>query len=285
MILSNISSLSIDNYTMYRRSALILTVQCALAAASSAGCGTTPSIDSGTNQADVNGQSREYIIQLPDNYDANNPYKLVIGYHWLDGSMDTVVDGSFYGLAPLAADSTIFVAPQGLNAGWANTNGDDLTFTDQILDAVQSNFCIDQDRIFAAGWSYGGSMSYSVACSRADVFRAVAVMSGAELSGCDGGSDPVAYFGQHGISDDVLPIDSGRQLRDHFVQVNGCDAADPEEPAAGSGTHTTTNYTGCSEGYPVEWVAFDGGHLPTPSDAGASDSFTPGLIWEFFSQF
>jgi hypothetical protein len=95
----------------------------------------------------------------------------------------------------------------------------------------------------------------------------------------------VAYFGQHGISDDVLPIDSGRQLRDHFVQVNGCDSANPEEPAVGSGTHTTTDYTGCSEDHPVQWVAFDGGHLPTPSDAGAADSFTPGLIWDFFSQF
>ncbi|GES64318.1 feruloyl esterase C [Aspergillus terreus] len=255
-------------------------------AANSAGCGTTPSLSSGVNSLTVNGQNREYIIQTPDNYDSSTPHKLVIGYHWRDGTMNNVVDGGFYGLSYLAGDvPTIFVAPQGIDNGWANSNGDDIAFTDAILEAVESSYCIDEERRFATGWSWGGGMSYSVACSRADVFRAVAVLSGAEISGCDGGSVPIAYFGQHGVSDSVLPIDLGRQLRDHFVQVNGCDAASPQEPAAGSGTHTVTDYTGCSEGHPVQWVAFDGDHEPTPSDAGAQDSFTGGLIWDFFSQF
>ncbi|KAE8336781.1 hypothetical protein BDV24DRAFT_178182 [Aspergillus arachidicola] len=256
------------------------------AAASSSGCGTNPSLSNGLNYMDVNGQSREYIIQAPDNYDASTPHKLVIGYHWRDGTMNNVVENGFYGLSYLAGDvPTVFIAPQGLSNGWANTNGDDITFTDQLLEAIESSFCIDQDRRFATGWSWGGGMSYSVACSRADVFRAVAVLSGAEISGCDGGSLPIAYFGQHGISDSVLNVELGRTLRDHYAQVNGCDAATPPEPGVGSGTHVVTDYTGCAEGYPVQWVAFDGDHEPLPSDGGSSDSFTPGLIWDFFSQF
>ncbi|KAL4896143.1 Alpha/Beta hydrolase protein [Aspergillus ambiguus] len=254
--------------------------------AASSGCGTTPNLSAGLNSMDVNGQNREYIIQTPENYDPSTPHKFVLGYHWRDGTMDDVVNGGFYGLSYLAADvPTIFVAPQGIDNGWANTNGDDITFTDQIVEAIETNFCIDQERRFATGWSWGGGMSYSVACSRADVFRAVAVLSGAEISGCDGGDVPIAYFGQHGVSDSVLPIDLGRGLRDHYVEVNGCDPADPPEPSAGSGTHTVTDYSNCSEGHPVQWVAFDGDHEPTPSDAGSQDSFTPGLIWEFFSQF
>ncbi|KNG86557.1 hypothetical protein ANOM_004896 [Aspergillus nomiae NRRL 13137] len=234
------------------------------AAASSAGCGTTPALSNGLNYMDVNGQPREYIIQAPDNYDASTPHKLVIGYHWRDGTMNNVVENGFYGLQSLAGDTpTIFIAPQGLaTAGLTPT-----------------------DRRFATGWSWGGGMSYSVACSRADVFRAVAVLSGGEISGCDGGSLPIAYFGQHGISDSVLGVELGRTLRDHYVQVNDCDAATPPEPQPGSGTHVVTDYTGCSEGHPVQWVAFDGDHEPLPSDAGSSDSFTPGLIWKFFSQF
>lgn len=257
------------------------------AATRSSGCGTNPSLNSGVNSLNVNGQPREYIIQPPENYDASTPHKLVIGYHWRDGTMNDVVDGGFYGLSYLADEvPTIFIAPQGLNNGWANTNGEDITFTDQILEAVESSFCIDQTRRFATGWSWGGGMSYSVACSRANVFRAVAVLSGAEISGCDGGDTPIAYFGQHGVSDNVLPIELGHALRDHFVQINGCsDAETPPEPEPGSGTHTVTDYSGCADGYPVQWVAFDGGHEPTPSDAGSSQSFTPGLIWRFFSQF
>lgn len=257
-----------------------------VAAARSSGCGKSPSLSSGVNSMDVNGQTREYIIQPPENYDANTPHKLVIGYHWRDGTMNNVVEGGFYGLSYLAGEvPTIFIAPQGLNNGWANTNGEDITFTDQILEAVESSFCVDQERRFATGWSWGGGMSYSVACSRADAFRAVAVLSGAEISGCDGGDIPIAYFGQHGISDSVLGIELGRALRDHYVQINGCDAATPPEPEPGSGMHTVTDYSNCADGYPVQWVAFDGGHEPTPSDAGSSESFTPGLIWEFFSQF
>ncbi|KAL4866512.1 hypothetical protein BDV12DRAFT_187368 [Aspergillus spectabilis] len=251
-----------------------------------AGCGDNPSLSNGYNSVDVNGQSRDYILQLPDNYSPNTRHRLVIGYHWRDGTMDNVAEGGFYGLSYLSAgDPTVFIAPQGFNNGWANTNGEDIAFTDALLETIQSDLCIDEDRIFATGWSWGGGMSYSAACSRPEVFRAVAVLSGAEISGCDGGNTPVAYLGQHGISDSVLPIDLGRTLRDHFVQLNGCDAAIPEEPTPGSGTHTVTDYTGCSEGHPVQWVAFDGDHVPTPNDAGASESFTPGLIWDFFTQF
>lgn len=40
-------------------------------------------------------------------------------------------------------------------------------------------------------------MSYALACGRANVFRAV--FSGAQLSGCNDGSQPIAYLGIHGI--------------------------------------------------------------------------------------
>ncbi|KAI9371058.1 Alpha/Beta hydrolase protein [Aspergillus egyptiacus] len=266
----------------------IATAELALhaAAASSAGCNTNPTLSNGLNYMTVNGQPREYIIQAPANYDSSTPHRLVIGYHWRDGTMHNVVENGFYGLSALSADTpTIFIAPQGLGNGWANPNGDDITFTDQLVEAIDSSFCIDQDRRFATGWSWGGGMSYSVACSRADVFRAVAVLSGAEISGCDGGDRPIAYFGQHGTHDSVLGIQLGRALRDHYAQVNGCDPANPPEPGFGSGTHIVTDYTGCSEGYPVQWVAFDGDHETLPSDAGSANSFTPGLIWDFFSQF
>lgn len=119
------------------------------------------------------------------------------------------------------------------------------------------------------------------------MFRAVAVLSGAEISGCDGGDRPIAYLGQNGISDSVLAIDLGRTLRDHYVEVNGCDPATPEEPAPGSGVHTVTDYSNCASGYPVQWVAFDGDHIPNPSEAGSSASLTGtgGRVWQFFSQF
>lgn len=140
------------------------------AEAASAGCGKTSPPASGQASLTVNGKQRDYILQLPSNYDANEPHRLVIGYHWLDGSMNDVANGGFYDLQRLAGDSTIFVAPNGLNRGWANNGGEDLTFTDQILDLLLENTCIDEGQIFATGWSYGGSMSHSVACARPGTF-------------------------------------------------------------------------------------------------------------------
>jgi poly(3-hydroxybutyrate) depolymerase len=128
-------------------------------------------------------------------------------------------------------------------------------------------------------------MSYAVACSRANVFRGVALYSGAEISGCDGGTIPIAYFATHGIGDEVLYPWMGRTLRDHYVSVNGCTAQEPPEPSEGSGTHICTSYEGCSEGHPMRWCAFDGGHWPSQHDAGQPDTWIPEEAWSFITQF
>jgi poly(3-hydroxybutyrate) depolymerase len=267
--------------------------------AASAGCGTAPTLASGNHTIQSSGQNRTYILRVPANYDNNHQYRLVVGYHWLGGTANDVDSGgtdgynwSYYGLRRLAdsaGNSTIFVAPQGFNNGWANSGGQDVTFTDDLLRQLEAGLCVDTTQIFAAGFSYGGAMSYSIACSRANVFRAVAVYSGATLSGCSGGTQPIAYMGIHGISDTVLNISQGRALRDRFVSNNGCTPQNPPEPGQGSRTHIVTAYSGCRSGYPVVWAAFDGGHTPGPIDGCSGcqgwQTWTSGEVWRFFTQF
>ncbi|MET8263044.1 cellulose binding domain-containing protein [Micromonospora arida] len=257
--------------------------------AATAGCGKAPTLASGTRTIQSSGQSRTYNLRIPDGYDRNRPYRLIFGFHWLNGSANNVTSAGYYGLQPLSNNSTIFVAPQGLNAGWANTNGRDLTLFDDISRQIENDLCVDTTQRFALGWSYGGAMSYAVACARPTIIRAVTVLSGANLSGCNGGTQPVAYFGIHGIYDSVLNISQGRQLRDTFVRNNGCTAQSPREPSRGSLTHITTAYSGCRAGYPVQWAAFDGDHTPSPVDGSGSPNdsrtWTSAEIWRFFSQF
>jgi poly(3-hydroxybutyrate) depolymerase len=144
---------------------LLAAVPAVSAQTTSPGCGKAAPA-SGTKSMTVNGKQRQYILQLPNNYVSSKAHRVVIGYHWLDGSMNNVAEGGFYGLRSLAGDSTIFVAPNGLNAGWANNGGEDITFTDQIVAMLKNDLCVNGDEFFATGWSYGGSMSHSVACSR-----------------------------------------------------------------------------------------------------------------------
>jgi poly(3-hydroxybutyrate) depolymerase len=266
------------------------------APAPTGGCGKTPTLHNGTYTIQSGGQTRSYILRIPDNYRSDLQYRLFVGLHWLNGSAAAVANGggsagaawAFYGQQRLSNNSAVFIAPQGLDAGWANTGGRDVTLVDDILRVVENDLCVDTTQRFALGWSYGGSMSYALACARPNVFRAVAVYSGANLSGCSGGNQPVAYFGIHGTHDSVLNISLGRSIRDTFVRTNGCTPQNPPEPAQGSGRHITTAYTGCRAGYPVQWAAFDGDHTPEPVDGGPTDTartWTAGEVWRFLTQF
>ncbi len=264
----------------------------------SSGCGKAP-LSSGNHTITSGGQSRSYILRVPANYDSSHGYRLVFGFHWNGGTANDVDSGgtdgynwSYYGLrrlADAAGNGTIFVAPQGIGNGWANSNGRDVTFTDDMLSQLEAGLCVDTTQVFSSGFSYGAAMSYALACARPTVFRAVAIYSGANLSGCSGGTQPVAYIGLHGLRDNVLPIASGRALRDQFVRNNGCTPQNPPEPAQGSLTHIVTAYSGCRAGYPVVWAAFDGaGHDPGPRDGCTCDgwqTWTSGVVWNFFSQF
>ncbi len=293
-------ALSIQNYD----TTINIVLDSSGAAGLSRGCGTTPTLLKSTpppntkmnyNYVTIQGKKRQYLLWYPDNYDNTHPYRFIICYHWYSGSAEQVFDcktekmscyttqSSFFNLMNLAHNTTIFVAPDGLDAGWANTNDRDLEFTDSILAQVKRNFCIDTTRIFACGFSYGGAMSYAIACSRAPVFRAVAVYAGGALSGGTDLKLPIAYYASHGLDDSG--IDNGRKARDHFVEINGCTPQTPMEPTKGSGKHICTKYSGCSAGHPVEWCAFDGGHDPSPKDRGQTSTWNAPETWSFFTQF
>jgi polyhydroxybutyrate depolymerase len=120
-----------------------------------AGCGASSWPTSKTYTITVSGTSRTYILRLPDNYDSRRPYRLIFGYHWLNGTADNVANGGgattkpFYGLWELANGSAIFVAPQGINNGWSDTGrtntagGQDIAFTRALLGELEKTLCID----------------------------------------------------------------------------------------------------------------------------------------------
>jgi poly(3-hydroxybutyrate) depolymerase len=249
------------------------------------GCEKTDFPAAGEKTIDVNGVTREYIITLPDNYDPSHPYKLIFAWHGLTGTMQQIAGNGFwgyYGLQNLADDSTIFMAGQGLPAteggtdyAWPNTDGRDIAYTQAVLAWIEENYCVDTQRIFSVGMSYGGIMSNTVGGEMGDVVRAIAPMSGAGPNAFFGGAEckgPVAAWLAHGTSDDTVDISMGEGSRDHWLEANGCDAtSQPVDPSP------CVAYDGCDTGYPVTWCAFDGGHeVP---------DFAAQAVWDFFNQF
>jgi hypothetical protein len=69
---------------------------------------------------------------------------------------------------------------------------------------------------------------------------------------------------------------------DFFARTAGCTVE--TLPGAPGGGHLCSNYKGCSEGHPVRWCPYDGGHTPSPTDAGMRDSWVPAEVWSFLSQ-
>lgn len=275
----------------------------------SAGCGTTPTIASsmynnGKNIPFMSGsQQRRYILNVPTNYDDNHPYKLIITYHELNGNDNEMYRQKYYNLLPQSNNTAIFIAPNGTQSsgspcsgtgsgdsgcGWPNQSNADLNFVDALVKEIEKNFCVDTTRIFADGWSYGGSMSYKTACERPasganGYIRGVAVYSGSQLSGTCTPSKPVAYYASHGTHDSVLNYSNGLGLAQNFAKANGCNWATPT--AVTSGAHVCTNEMGCMQGYPLEFCSFNGDHTPFPDNGNESSSWNAANVWTFFNQF
>lgn len=239
----------------------------------SAGCGALNAPKSGSYTINVDGTERKYVIDVPTNYDPNQAYRLIFAWHGNGGNGKDIADHGFYDVKAQAGGSAIFVAGDGINAGWANDNGRDLKFVRAMVDQFSSKLCIDKSRIFSTGWSFGGMFSFSLGCGMGDVIRAIAPMSGALWgSGCASGTHPVAAWINHGIYDSLVNVQSGKDGRDEFLRRNHCGTTtvrtDPSPCVV---------YQGCDPGYPVVWCEWVGPH-GTPDYQGTA-------IWSFFSQF
>jgi poly(3-hydroxybutyrate) depolymerase len=255
----------------------------------SPGCGAPTSLMSGRASIDVSGKMREYILALPDDYDPNQPYRLIFGWHPWGGSAEQIANGGYFGLEDVVEGQAILVAPEGQDyqdngLGWGNEDGEDIDFLHAMLDRFGAELCIDQDRIFSTGFSFGAMFSFTLACTEDSRMRAIAPQAGNAITSgrCEDGTRSVATMAFIGTDDTLL---SGhRQAVDIFAERNGCSMETmPVEPswcdelASSFEPCTCVEYQGCKVGYPVIECEYAAGHQFAPS-AGPT-------LWSFFSQF
>jgi poly(3-hydroxybutyrate) depolymerase len=260
-------------------------------AAQSAGCGRTRTLQNGTISITFSNASRKYILRVPDGYDNNHPYRLVLAYAWSGASASQVVSANYFTFATLDSKNTVFAAPDAADGAGSWSNGD-VALTDAILAQIEGDLCIDKMRVFAIGFSFGGGMAMALACTRADVFRAVAFFSGADLTNsCPATlTKPIAYYASQASEDSgglstTSPI-TGERKQAQFAEVNGCtpEPSSTTFPAAGQ-PHVCTNYKNCSVGHPTEYCVFNGPHGWEPKDPGQTMSWNAPEAWKFITQF
>ena len=264
----------------------------------SAGCGKAATF-SGEKRFSITAGSagnREYIIRLPDDYDPNTPYKLWFSIHCLNGTATGVANQSgyeYYGIWKFAnpkngKGTTIFCSPQGISNAWGQGTKD-LEFFRAMIAKFENELCIDESRIFAEGFSMGGSQSYALACAMPDTFRAICMHSGGNMSGCNQSNrGPVPIFITHGTQDNVCtyPNYGVPQIKD-LAQRDGCDAMDiPStlKPTDQSGkTPVCADFKGCDPGYPCRACIFVGSHDYTPG-GGAANTWVDDSTWSWFNK-
>lgn len=246
--------------------------------AKSDGCGRAPTLKNGSITLQSGGQSRKYTLRIPDDYDKDRPYRLIFGFHGATGNSGQVAP-SFFGLWSLSESSTIFIAPDAVGGIWSSDT--DVTLVKDILQQAKADLCIDTSRVMLEGFSQGGAMAWTLACAQpTGVFRAAVVHSGGGLAR-PASCAPIPFMSSLGQQESSGAGQTSNS--DFFAKQNGCTVQALAK--APNGGHACSDYAGCSAGHPTRWCDYDGGHTPSPSDAGQGTSWMPKEVWAFLKQF
>lgn len=232
---------------------------------------------------DWQGGDREVLLEAPDGYRPGGaPMPLVLVLHGAPSDPERARERSR--LAPVAAEHGFLVAyPEGYLRRWRAHPDidpvDDLGFLTALVDHLVDEWHAAPDRVYAAGYSNGAAMAYRLAAEAADVFAAVAPVSGVlvEPPGPDEPAAPVSVIGFVGQNDaDVVDSGSLDTWRDHL----GCA---PGEPTTVDDRERVTRIrASCPDGSEVvEYRLASTGHVwPNRDQHGLA---TSEVIWEFFA--
>ncbi len=250
----------------------------------SPGCGTAFPNPPPSNQQqtlEIAGDTRYYLLDVPDSADNETPLMLVFGLHGYD--MNNVAVVGLFNFTERSNGQAITVWPQGegpppgdvshwgdgvLQSTWT-ANENNYTFLREIMTSLGERYCIDQSRIFIAGFSMGGFFTNQIACVHSEWFRGFAPVAGGGPQGCADDGTQSAIMLQHGTADPIVDPTSGEASRDFWLDRNGC------SQSSTSSLNNCQFYDGCAEGKPVAWCTGNYDHY-IPNEAASN-------IWSFFS--
>ena len=135
------------------------------------------------------GNAREYIIYVPASYDGSSSYPLLFSFHGGGGTSSDFINTN--DMRPIA-DTAGFIAiypqaaidPDDGSFSWlhkAPTTHNDIFFIEAIIDTLSTQYMIDNNRVYACGYSEGGIFSYELGCRLNNRIAAFSSVSGSML--------------------------------------------------------------------------------------------------------
>src|SRR5436190_17322708 len=144
-------------------------------------CGQAQRTGRWTQLLQSGGIKRYALVNVPPHASSSRPMPRVLVLHGAGGNgrdMDRWTGFS------RVADSRGFVAvyPSAAGKFWNITaspgKADDVAYMRSLLDNVESQVCLDPDRVYATGVSNGGGMSGLLGCAMSDRLAAIAPVAG-----------------------------------------------------------------------------------------------------------
>ncbi|MHB1319191.1 MAG: extracellular catalytic domain type 1 short-chain-length polyhydroxyalkanoate depolymerase [Anaerolineae bacterium] len=227
------------------------------------------------------GETRRYLLYVPESYDPNTPAPLVISLHGL--VQWPAHQRQLTGWDALADEQGfIVVYPRGTGfplrwraGGRGLDPAPDIAFLSDLIDALSAEYAIDPDRIYVNGMSNGGGMSFVLSCALSERIAAIGTVAGAYAypwEACNP-TRPVPAIVFHGTDDQIVPFRGGEldgpgwplphiaAWVQEYALRSGCDP-DPVALEA-RGQARGVEYTGCAPagavGADVVFYTVDGG--------------------------
>lgn len=269
-------------------------------------------IETGTLEFD--GLKRTYLVFIPDKYTDSKEYPLVIYLHSYGWNAQKGMD--YTQLNQVGNANGFFIlypnAFMNWNSGisdsssWTTPDLDDVGYINALIDVIGEQYNIDQEMVYAAGYSNGGFMAYKLACHLGHRIAAIASVSGvisASVKSSCNPIRPVPVIHIHGTKDSWVP-DTGvpgwqtvEQTLAYWIDINNCEnsktSALPDLDSTDGSTVEQTIYTNCADNSNVVYYkVINGGHTwpgagPTGYSAGNTnqDFNASEEIWNFFKNY
>jgi S1-C subfamily serine protease/acetyl esterase/lipase len=136
------------------------------------------SVPTGLLKRTTSSREHQYWLYVPDDYDANVGYALVVWLHPSGKDRDRQTEDVISAWEDYcSAQHIILLCPRAdTDTGWL---GSDIDFIQEILREVLGQYTVDRERIVAHGMGNGGQMAFYLGFYARDLIRAVATVSAA----------------------------------------------------------------------------------------------------------
>lgn len=167
------------------------------------------------DQTDCLVESGAYRILLPQTIKADEKVPAIVYIHGLGGSAEETLGNE--GFRTIAKQLGVaLVAVSGLDNSWTFRNGvvrgevrDEFAYFREVVEDIKTRFPIDSQKIVAAGFSIGASMTWYLACLEPDNFAGFIPIAGTmwrpQPEKCARPIGEIYHF--HGFSDRTFPLD------------------------------------------------------------------------------